>query len=59
MIHAFVIELLWLFSRPEERHGFPDFIHRDCLAKPPLFSKRLFGAYLSHLIHVPFGRTSH
>jgi hypothetical protein len=29
MVHAFALELLWPFSRPEDRHRFPCFDHRD------------------------------
>jgi len=53
MVHAFSVELLWLFARLVERHGFPRFSHRYRLAKPSMFLKRLFGAYLSHLAPIP------
>jgi hypothetical protein len=35
MVHAFAIELLWLFYSPEECHGFPRFGRRYYPDQPP------------------------
>ena len=35
MAHASRIELLWPYTRPEERHGFPSFGHRSYQDQPP------------------------
>jgi len=42
MVHAFALELLWPFSCPNERRGFPSFGHRyypDQAATSPIFPK--------------------
>jgi len=56
MVHAFAIEVLWLFTRSEERHGFPSLV--TVTAQPShhqrlVFPRWLFGAHLSHLIPIP------
>ena len=53
MVHAFALELLWLFPSPEGGHGFPNFGHRYCPDWPPPAPKRLFGAYLSRSVTTP------
>jgi len=35
MVHGFAIELLWVFTHPEEPHGFTSFGHRYCPAQSP------------------------
>jgi len=35
MVHAFAIELLWIFTCPDERHGFPSFDRRYYPSQSP------------------------
>jgi hypothetical protein len=53
MAHAFALELLWLFSRPQERHGFPSLGHRYCpeaSGTPKGYLVRIYHAWSLSLI---------
>ena len=61
MVLAFALDLLWLFF-PQERNGFPFFIHRCSPDQPPLApgvpKQIILGAYylvpFRHVGYVPF-----